>query len=86
MFVHIKISYCWFNRPELLEKAKDRYHNCGGKKRAAEYHIDNKDALKTNPNNKYRKPSEEKKEVKRKNGRNRYINLKEKQAKKVLKK
>ena len=40
-FVHIKLSYCWFNRQELLEKPKDRYHNGSGKKEAAEYHINN---------------------------------------------
>ena len=24
--------YYFFNRQELLQKAKDKYHNCGGKK------------------------------------------------------
>ena len=24
--VHIKMSYYWFNRQELLQKAKDKYH------------------------------------------------------------
>ena len=33
--IHIKMSYYWFNAQELLEKAKDRYHNCGGKEKAA---------------------------------------------------
>ena len=27
------MSYYFFNSQELLQKAKDRYHNCGGKKR-----------------------------------------------------
>ena len=27
------MSYYWFNRKELLQKAKDRYHNDGGKKK-----------------------------------------------------
>ena len=40
------MSYHWFNRQELLQKAKNRYHNGGGKGRAAEYYIDNKDDLK----------------------------------------
>ena len=40
------MSYYWFNRKELLEKAKDRYHNGGGKTEAAEYYIANKDVLK----------------------------------------
>ena len=30
-FVHIKMSYHWFNRQELLKEAKDRVHNFGGK-------------------------------------------------------
>ena len=27
------MSFYWFNRQELLQKAKDKYHNCGGKKK-----------------------------------------------------
>ena len=41
------MSHYWFNRQELLEKAKDRYHNCGGKK-TAEYYIANKEKEKKN--------------------------------------
>ena len=26
------MSDYWFNRQELLQKAKNKYHNCGGKK------------------------------------------------------
>ena len=36
-FIHIKMSYYWFNRQELLKKAKDRYYNCGVKEKPAEY-------------------------------------------------
>ena len=32
------MSYYLFNRQGLLQKAKDRYHNCGGKGKAAEYY------------------------------------------------
>ena len=35
IFVHIKTSYYGFNKEELLQKAKDRYYNCGGKEKAA---------------------------------------------------
>ena len=28
------MTYYWFNRQELLQKAKDRYHNYGGQKAA----------------------------------------------------
>ena len=41
-FVHIKMSYYWFNRQELLQKAKNKYHNCGGKEKAAEYYLENR--------------------------------------------
>ena len=34
-FVQIKTSYYGFNKEELLQKAKDRYYNCGGKEKAA---------------------------------------------------
>ena len=30
------MNYYWFNKPGLLEKAKDKYHNKGGKEKAAE--------------------------------------------------
>ena len=36
------MSYYWFNRNELLGKAKDRYHNCGSKEKAAKYHLENR--------------------------------------------
>ena len=33
------MSYFQFNKQELLEKAKGRYHDCGGKENTAEYYI-----------------------------------------------
>ena len=33
------MSYYWFNRKDLLQKAKDRYHNGGGKEEAAGYYL-----------------------------------------------
>ena len=41
------MSYYWFNRQELLQKAKGKYCNCGGKEKAAEYYLQNKDVIKT---------------------------------------
>ena len=35
-FVHIKMSYYWFNRQVLLQKARDKYHNGDGKNEVAE--------------------------------------------------
>ena len=37
LFFHINMSYCWFNRKYLLQKATDRYHKGGAKEKAAEY-------------------------------------------------
>ena len=31
------MSYYWFNREEVLQKAKEKYNNCSGKEKAAEY-------------------------------------------------
>ena len=39
------MSYYWFNRQELLEKAKEKYNN-GSKEKAAKYYRDNKDVIK----------------------------------------
>ena len=39
------MSYYWFNRQKLFQKTKDKY-NCGGKEKAAEYYIKNKDVIK----------------------------------------
>ena len=49
-FAHIKMSYYQFNIQELLEKANDRYCNCGGKEKAAKYHTGNKDVMKEKAN------------------------------------
>ena len=41
-----KMSYYWFNRTELLEKAHKKYHKVGGKEQAASYYQRNKEAIK----------------------------------------
>ena len=50
LFIYFLCSYkndlLFFNREESLQKAKDRYHNCGGKEKAPEYYIANKEVLK----------------------------------------
>ena len=50
---------------ELLQKAKDRYHNCGGKEKAAKYYIVNNEVFFKKCKNENRNLSEEEKEVKR---------------------
>ena len=37
--VHIKMSCYWFNRKELLQKAKDRYHKVSGKENVVAYYL-----------------------------------------------
>ena len=74
IFADIKMSCYWYNRQELLQKTKDKYHNCGGKEKAAGYYIANKDLIKEKANNRY-KNLLEKKEAK-KYGKNRYKNMK----------
>ena len=39
MFFAYNITYYWFNRQELLQKSKNRYHNCEGKEEAADYYL-----------------------------------------------
>ena len=54
------MRYYWFNRQESLQKAKDWYHNCGVKEKAAEYCLKNKDVIKEKENDKYKNLLEEK--------------------------
>ena len=65
LFCSCKNELLFFNRQELLKKAKDRYHNCGGKEKAAEYYTTNKDISKENAKNKYRNLAEVETEAKR---------------------
>ena len=37
------MSLYWFNRQELLQKAKDNYHNCGVKEKAVEHYFENRE-------------------------------------------
>ena len=39
------MSYYWFNREKSWKKAKTKYHNKGGKEKAAKYYKD-KEAIK----------------------------------------
>ena len=68
-FFCIKKSCYWFNRRKLLQKAKDRYHSCGGKEKTAEYYLGNRKVLNEKVKNKYKE--------KRKYGKIRYRKMKE---------
>ena len=50
-----------------MQKAEEKYHNCGGEEKAAEYYQANKDVLKEKARNKYKNMSEKEKEAKEKN-------------------
>ena len=51
------MSYYWFNRQEILQKAKEKY----SKEKAAEYYLQNKEAIKEKARDRYKNRSEEKK-------------------------
>ena len=58
------MSYYWFNREEVLHKAKKKHKNCSGKEKAAEYYKTNKDAIKERAKNRYKNLSEQEKDAK----------------------
>ena len=70
------MSYYWFNKKEILQKAKEKYDNGGGKERAAKYYQTNKDAIKQKANERYKNLSEEAKEPKKEYSKNRYKEMK----------
>ena len=49
------MSYYWFNRKEILQKAKERY----SKEKAAEYYLENKEAIKKKSRDRYKNLSKE---------------------------
>ena len=51
------MTYYWFNRQEILQKAKERY----SKEKAAEYCKPNKEVIKEKSRNHYKNLSEEEK-------------------------
>ena len=51
------MSYYWFNRIEILQKAKERY----SKEKAVEYYSQNKEAVKEKSKNRYKNLPKEKK-------------------------
>ena len=44
------MNYYWFNRQEILQKAKEKY----SKEKAAEYYLQNKEAIKEKSKNRYK--------------------------------
>ena len=56
-------------------KAKNRYHNMGGKEKARKYYLQNKEIIKEKAKIRYQNLSEEQKELKRQYSRDRYKKL-----------
>ena len=59
------MSYCWFNRQEILQLAKEKY----SKEKPAEYYKENKEAIKEKSREHY-KEKDKIKEYQRKNIKN----------------
>ena len=55
---YIKMNYYWFNRQEILQKAKENY----SKEKAAEYYKQHKEAIKEKSREPYKKLSQEEKD------------------------
>ena len=51
------MNYYWFNRQEILQKAKEKY----SKERAAEYYAQNKEVIKEKSRERYKNSPQEKK-------------------------
>ena len=49
------MSYYWFNRQEIVQKAKEKYY----KEKAAEYYLKNKEAIKEKSRDRYKNLSQE---------------------------
>ena len=52
------MNYYWFNRQEILQKAKEKY----SKEKATEYYKENKEAIKENSKERYENFSQEQKD------------------------
>ena len=65
------MNYYWFNRQEILQKTKERY----SKEKAAEYYLQNKEAIKEKAKEHYKNLSEEEKNKIKKYQRKRYQEL-----------
>ena len=52
------MSYYWFNRQEILQKANERYF----KEKAADYYVQNKEAIKEKSRERYKNLSQEEKD------------------------
>ena len=66
------MGYYWFIGEKLLKNAWNKYHNKGGKQKAAKCYAASQEVLRKDARNKYRNLSEKEKNKKRKYQRERY--------------
>ena len=52
------MSYCWFKRQEILQKAKEKYPE----EKAADYHAQNQEAIKEMSKKRFKNLSQEEKD------------------------
>ena len=65
------MGYYWFNRQKILQKAKERY----SEEKAAEYYLQNREAIKEKSKNQYKNLSKEEKDKIKEYQRKRYQEL-----------
>ena len=65
------MNYYWFNRQEILQKAKEKY----SKEKAAEYYKQNKEAIKEKSKEHYKNLSQEEKDKIKEYQRKKYKEL-----------
>ena len=65
------MSYYWFNRQEILQKAKEKH----SKEKAAEYYAQNKEAIKEKSRKSYKNLSQEEKDKIKENKTKNYQEL-----------
>ena len=65
------MSYYWFNRKEILQKAKERY----SKEKAAPYYLENIETFREKSKNRYKNLSQEEKDKIKEYQRKRYQQL-----------
>ena len=65
------MNYDWFNRQEILQKAKEKY----SKEKAAQYYAQNKEAIKEKSRERYKNLSQEQKDKIKEYQRKKYQEL-----------
>ena len=65
------MTHYWFNRQDILQKAKEKY----SKERTAKYYAQNKEAIKGKPRERYKNLSQEEKDKIKEYQRKRYQKL-----------